>query len=204
MPFGRGKKFVNSDSFWVNLLVGNWTISAVQQYRTGALLLVQAPANTLGTGVLFTQFKKANVGRGPIMTGIDRTTLDPRNPATRWLNAAAFTAPGQFELGNASQYYGDFRQPGVFRRELSIHEANEVPDSQERTIDLVYHADAFNMFNRTTLGASSARSATWTSDVLPGRRWERASSPWDFASTSNRLAPQSEPKKGDWKPIAHF
>jgi hypothetical protein len=152
LPFGRNKRFVKSDRFLTNLLVANWTISAVQQYRKGGLILVQAPANTLGTGVLFTNFKKANVGSGPIRTGIDRTTLDPNNPATRWLNAAAFTAPGQFELGNASQYFTDFRQPSIFIENFSIQKRMKFPIHTERTIDLIYRADAFNLFNRTNFG----------------------------------------------------
>ena len=152
LPFGRGKKFVNTDNFAANLLISNWTISALQQYRSGGLILVQAPANTIGTGVLFTQFKKANVGTGPIQTGIDRTTLDPNNPATRWFNAAAFAAPGQFELGNASQYFNDFRQPPLFIENLSIQKRMKFPIHRDRTIDLVYRADAFNLFNRTNFG----------------------------------------------------
>jgi Carboxypeptidase regulatory-like domain/TonB dependent receptor-like, beta-barrel len=152
LPFGRGKKFINTEKVLVNLLVGNWIISGLQQYRSGALILVQAPANTLGTGVLFTQFKKANVGTGPIRTGIDRTTLDPNNPATRWLNADAFTSPGQFDLGHASQYYTDFRQPPLFIDNLSIQKRMKFPISADRTIDLVYRADAFNLFNRTNFG----------------------------------------------------
>jgi hypothetical protein len=152
LPVGRGKKFVNTDKFLVNLLVANWTISSLQQYRAGGLILVQAPSNTIGTGVLFTQFKKANVGTGPIQTGIDRTTLDPNNPATRWFNAAAFTVPGQFELGNAAQYFGDFRNPPVFIENLSIQKRMKFPVHGDRTIDLIYRADAFNLFNRTNFG----------------------------------------------------
>jgi hypothetical protein len=152
LPFGRGKKFMHTNNFLANLIVGNWTISSVQQYRSGQLVLVQAPANTIGTGVLFTQFKKANVGTGPIMTGIDRTTLDPNNPATRWFNAAAFTTPGQFELGNASQYFGDFRNPPLMQENVSIGKRMKFPIHADRTIDVVYRADAFNIFNRTNFG----------------------------------------------------
>ena len=126
--------------------------SSLQQYRTGPLILVQAPSNTLGTGVLFTQFKKANVGTGPIQTGIDRTTLDPNNPLTRWFNAAAFTSPGQFELGNAAQYYGDFRNPPLMQENVSINKRMKFPVHGDRTIDLIYRADAFNIFNRTNFG----------------------------------------------------
>ncbi len=152
LPFGRGKKYLSSSNFVTNLLVGGWTVSSVQQYRSGPLVLVQAPSNTLGTGVLFTQFKKANVGTGPIQTGIDRKTLDPNNPSTRWFNAAAFTTPGQFELGNASQYYGDFRNPPLMQENVSINKRMKFPVHGDRSIDLIYRADAFNIFNRTNFG----------------------------------------------------
>ena len=152
LPFGKGKKFLGGAGYATNLLVGNWTISAVQQYRSGPLILVQAPANTLGTGVLFTQFKKANVGTGPIQTGIDRTTLDPNNPATRWFNAAAFTTPGQFELGNAAQYYGDLRNPPLMQENVSLNKTLRFPVHGDRFIDLELRADAFNIFNRTNFG----------------------------------------------------
>lgn len=152
LPFGKGKKFMNTDNFGLNLALGNWSISSLQQYRSGALILVQAPANTLGPGVLFTQFKKANVGTGPIQTGIDRTSLDPNNPNTRWLNAAAFATPGQFELGNAAQYYGDMRNPPLMQENVSIMKRLRFPLWGDRAVDLVYRADAFNVFNRTNFG----------------------------------------------------
>jgi hypothetical protein len=152
LPFGKGKRFMNSSSTWTNLLVGDWTISGIQQYRSGGLILVQAPANTIGTGVLFTQFKKANIGTGPILTGIDRTTLDPNNPSTRWFNAPAFSTPGQFEIGHAAHYFDDFRNPPVFDERLSLQKRLKLPVKSDRNFDLVYRIDAFNIFNRTNFG----------------------------------------------------
>jgi hypothetical protein len=152
LPMGKGKKFMNSSNFLSNLLFGGWNVSGIARYQAGPLLLVQAPANTLGTGVLFTYFKKANVGTGPIQTGIDRGTLDPNNPSTRWLNAAAFTTPGQYQLGNAAQYYGDMRNPPVLDERLAIQKRMRFPVNADRSIDLIYRVDAFNMFNRTAFG----------------------------------------------------
>lgn len=152
LPFGKGKKFMNSSNFLSNLLFGGWNVSGIARYQSGPLLLVQAPANTIGTGVLFTYFKKANVGTGPIQTGIDRGTLDPNNPNTRWLNPAAFAVPGQYELGNAAQYYGDMRNPPVLDERLAIQKRMRFPVNADRSIDLIYRVDAFNMFNRTSFG----------------------------------------------------
>ncbi|MBL8292294.1 MAG: TonB-dependent receptor [Bryobacterales bacterium] len=152
LPMGKGKKFMNSSNFLSNLLFGGWNVSGIARYQAGPLLLVQAPANTLGTGVLFTFFKKANVGTGPIQTGIDRGTLDPNNPNTRWLNPAAFAVPGQYELGNAAQYYGDMRNPPVLDERLAIQKRMRFPVNADRSVDLIYRVDAFNMFNRTAFG----------------------------------------------------
>jgi hypothetical protein len=151
LPFGKGRKFANSDNFLMNLLIANWTISSSQNYRSGAPIQVSAP-NTLASGVLFNRFKKANRGSDPIRTGIDRTTLDPNNPATRWFNPGAYTLPGQFELGTASSYDSAFRQPPVFEENLSVGKRLKFPVGDTRTVDLNLRADAFNVFNRTNFG----------------------------------------------------
>lgn len=153
LPFGKGKKFMNTDNFLANLAVGNWTISATQQYRSGNLLLAQTPGNPLGTGVLFTNFTKANRNMGTdIQTGVDRTTLDPNDPSARYFNAGAFSLPGQYTLGNAAQYYSPFRNPPVFEENVSVQKQIKIPVNDTRTLDLVLRADGFNIFNRTNFG----------------------------------------------------
>ena len=152
LPFGKGKKFLNSSNFLSNLALGGWNVSGIARYQSGPLILVQAPANTLNTGVLFTFFKSANVGSGPLRTNAARTSLDPNDASSRWFNPAAFTAPGQYELGNASQYNGDFRNPAVLDERVAIQKRMRFPIVKDRTVDLVYRVDAFNMFNRTSFG----------------------------------------------------
>jgi len=151
LPFGKGRKYFNSPGFLTNLLAANWIVSGVQQYRSGAPIQVSAP-NTLANGILFSRFKKANRGPAEIRTGIDRTTLDPNDPNTRWFNTNAYTIPGQFELGSAATYDSAFRQPPVFSENLSIAKRIKFPISADRTIDLFYQANAFNLLNRTNFG----------------------------------------------------
>jgi len=153
LPLGKGRKFLNTDSFLTNLLVSDWTISSIQQYRSGGLILVQSPANTIGTGVLYTGFQAANVGSGSIQTGISRKDLDPNDPSARWFNTGVFTAPGQYELGNAAHYYNDFRNPPVLVDNLSLQKRMKFGvGGGDRSIDVLYRADAFNLFNRTNFG----------------------------------------------------
>lgn len=152
LPFGKGKKFMANSNFVKNLLFGGWNVSGIARYQSGALILVQAPANTINTGVLFSFFKSANNGTGPLRTDAERTSLDPNNPSSRWFNSAFFTAPGQYELGNAAQYHGNFRNPAVLDERLAIQKRMRFPIMKDRTADLVYRVDAFNMFNRTSFG----------------------------------------------------
>jgi hypothetical protein len=156
LPFGRGRKFLSTDSKLVNLFVANWTIAGAQRYYSGALIQVTAPANTLGGGVLFSRFKKAHDTGRPVLTGVDRGTLDPDNANIRWFHSGAdapFAAPGQYELGTAAIYHDDFRQPPVFTENVSIQKAFKFTVAENRTIDLIYRADAFNIFNRTNFGS---------------------------------------------------
>ncbi len=152
LPFGKGKKWMGNSNSLVNALVGGWTIASANVYRKGALIYLTTPGNPLGNGVLFSPVTKATAGSGPIRTGIDRTTLDPNNPNTRWFNAAAFKATPQFTLGNAAFYHNDFRQPAVFTENLSIVKRTTLWANDTNPVVLVYRADGFNIFNRTNFG----------------------------------------------------
>jgi hypothetical protein len=152
LPFGKGRKFLNTSNPVISRLVGGWTIAGAQQYRKGTLIWLNTPGNPLGSGVLFAPVTKANVGSGPIRTGVDRTTLDPNDPNSRWFNPTAFTAAPAFTLGTAAFYHDDFRQPGVLSENLSIIKRTVLFEADNNPVTLTYRADAFNLFNRTNFG----------------------------------------------------
>jgi hypothetical protein len=151
LPFGTGRKFLGSSGRFVNLLVGNWSISSAHQYRSSSLIQIQTPGNPLGAGVLFSRLTKANPTGNPIQTGIDRRDLDPNNPDTRWFNSGAnapFSAAPEYTLGSASIYDSAFRNPPYLSENISI-----VKDfAFTERVRLQYRADAFNVFNRTDFG----------------------------------------------------
>lgn len=151
MPFGKGKKWLGSRNQAVDWLVGGWTLSGIQQYRSSGLIQVVVP-NTLGNGVIFSRYKKANIGTGPIRTDVDVNSLDPNDPNTRWLNPAAFGIPGQYQLGNSAMFYGDFRNPYIRNENVSIVKRTNFRYSETRGVMFTYRADIFNIFNRTVFG----------------------------------------------------
>lgn len=152
LPFGKGKRFMTNANAFTNAVVGGWTIATADVYRKGTLLQILTPGNPLGNGVMFAPITKANPGTGPVRTGIDRTSLDPNNPNTRFFNAAAFTAAPQFTLGTAAFYHNDFRNPAVFTENISIVKRTTLWANDKNPVVLIYRADAFNAFNRTNFG----------------------------------------------------
>jgi hypothetical protein len=151
LPFGRGKKFLGSSGRVMDLIVGGWVISSAHQYRSSGLIQVQSASGTLGNGVLFSRLTKANVTGKPIRTGISRTELDPNNPNVRWFNYGAdspFVSPAAYTLGNAANYYSEFRNPRYLNENFSILKNFNIWES----VKLQYRADAINAFNRTNFG----------------------------------------------------
>jgi hypothetical protein len=152
LPFGRGKRFLGQANRAVDVLVGGWTISGAQRYYSGNLVQAVTPGNPLGS-LIFAANTKANRNGGvPIQTGIDRTSLDPNNPNTRWFTPGAFSAAPAFTLGTSAYYYGDFRQPPIFVENLSISKRTTLWENEKNPVVLQYRADAFNLFNRTNFG----------------------------------------------------
>ena len=90
-----------------------------------------------------------------MLTGQDRTSLDPNNPNSLWFNAAAFSVPGQFAFGTSSQYNSKFRQPPVLSDNIALIKQLMIwPTGDGNRLRLQFRADAFNPFNRTNFGVN--------------------------------------------------
>ena len=154
LPFGTGKRFLNTSSRLLNSIVGNWTLADTHQYRSGAMVALTCP-NTLGNGVLFTDARMCNANGGSILTGQSRTSLDPNNPQSLYFNSAAFSVPGQYSFGTSSQYNSLFRQPPVLSDNISLVKQLYIwPTGDGSRMRLQFRADAFNAFNRTNFGVN--------------------------------------------------
>ena len=89
LPFGRGKRYFSQAGRAMDLVVGGWQLSGVEQYRSGSLIQVVTPGNPDGSGVLFTPLTKAVLTGNPMRTSVSATGLDPNNPNVRWFNYGA-------------------------------------------------------------------------------------------------------------------
>ncbi len=149
LPFGTGKKLLNTKSRVLNSIVGGWTIGETHNYRSGALFALNC-ANTLGAGVLFTSARMCNATGSAILSGQERRTLDPNNPGSLYFNAPAFAIPSQFSFGTSSQYNSKFRQPPVLIDNISIVKSIGLwPGADGNRVRMQISANISNPTNKT-------------------------------------------------------
>ena len=150
MPFGRGKKWLAS-SGKVDKLVGGWSITANQQYRSGNPL--QVIDTNFGGGIGNSSI------RLDVVPGVPQTVpwkgmLDPDN-GTPYLNPAAFADPPLSESGayatrpgTSPRFLSSTRGPGFQNEDFGILKDTRITER----VMLKFRADFFNVLNRTGHG----------------------------------------------------
>lgn len=146
LPFGRGKQFLNGNSF-LNRVVGGWSMSFTGNYTSGTLILLNAPLTYPNWGFAYGRKRVSLTGR-PIRTGISRGDLDPRDTNTRWLTTDFYRIPGEFELGNSPTYISELREPPAFNDNMGFIKRTALSE----TVNFEIRAEFFNIFNRTNFG----------------------------------------------------
>jgi hypothetical protein len=95
LPLGKGKHFLDSSGI-VNTLFGGWQVVMYIERGSGRALSVTTNNNLAGFGY---SVKRANVDSSKPLTL--QTSSGDFNPATdRYINAAAFSSPAAYALGN--------------------------------------------------------------------------------------------------------
>ncbi|HEY0375839.1 MAG TPA: TonB-dependent receptor [Pyrinomonadaceae bacterium] len=170
LPFGKGRRFLNSGGF-VDRLVGGWQITGIHRYRNGPALVpfISGGQRDFLTTVGFGGNLRPNFTGEPFYT---------TNPATgteyRYLNSAAFSRPTDYRaapaefLGNGSinpAYVSFYADPSVFfgNAPPSTDELRGQPFFSEdfslmkktRVTETTYfeiRMEVFNLFNRGRFG----------------------------------------------------
>ncbi|MBV8903833.1 MAG: hypothetical protein JOZ22_09365, partial [Acidobacteriia bacterium] len=96
LPFGPGKKYVNSSSRAVRFLVGGWDIAGYVRYSSGNALSFTVTNNLsiMGYGSKFASY----VAGAPIFGKTDPRNFDPA--VDRYLAQGAFVVPPPYQFGN--------------------------------------------------------------------------------------------------------
>jgi hypothetical protein len=141
LPFGKGRTFLNSNTF-VDEVVGGWQLSTTVVLQTGQPFTVfgdQANYSLAGT-----QFPNRNPGVSLYL---------PDKGINGWFNPAAFTKPANGTWGNVrrNSLYG----PGLNVFNMSAAKSFGLPWESMR---IEFRADAANVFNHKSLGIPDSRN----------------------------------------------
>lgn len=147
LPFGKGKRFMNSATGGLNTMVSGWQVSSVGQIRSGIATSVLIGVNTFGNGNLTNQRPNA-------VLGVDQYATNKNND--HWLNPAAFSIPAAGTFGNLGR--NTFFGPGYAQEDLMLAKNTVL---RERYA-VQFRAEVFNVFNHPNFDVPSATFNTST------------------------------------------
>ena len=136
LPIGRGKPFLRNASKLANALVGGWAISPLLTYAQGSPLEVTVAGNPLGNGTS----NRPNIVAG-VQQMFSYSNVYSGKPV---LNAAAFSDPGQWAIGNEPRYISGIHGPWYLNENFAAAKSFRITEHVTAKIEMEY----FNAFNR--------------------------------------------------------
>jgi hypothetical protein len=146
LPFGPGQRFGSSAGGVENAFLGGWQFSGTQSAGSG-LYLTPTMSNSAPLNADFGNLANRVSGCNPY-------NVPGGQSFSNWYNRACFSAPGPFQIGDASP--GMLTGPGMFTADLSLWKtwSFKTPLSREST-SLEFRFDAFNATNYTNAATPS-------------------------------------------------
>ena len=157
LPFGSGRRWAKSGL--ASYLIGGWTLSGIQNYRSGNPIWVHASAFDYNSYLFNPPGWRADVVLPPDQQKVSGSSgVDSAN-GTPYLNPAAFAAPPStangvaLALGNAPRFLPNVRGPAWYDENFSI--IKRIPLKFRESANFELRADIFNIFNRAGRGDPS-------------------------------------------------
>jgi hypothetical protein len=158
-----------SSNRYVRAIVGNWTISGVMSYQSGALIPVPSAQNNLNT-LLFRSTLANRVPGQPLFLTDPNGHVDPNSQFL--LNPKAWSDPLPGQWGYSAPYYNDYRARRTPNETGSIGRVFQIWEK----MNLEIRAEFFNLFNRLML-PTLAPTATATTNALANQMVNAAGVP---------------------------
>ncbi len=156
LPFGKGKEFLNTDSRFLDEVIGGWVTNYIITHQTGQSFTVYCPRQTTADND-FGCF--ANVVPG------QNLYAGPHN-ATQWLNPKAFAQPpvatqiGQTDFSPLGGSPEQARGPAFSNVDFSLFKEFSILER----FTLQFRAEAFNLLNSTSFGTPTNLDFTNTAN----------------------------------------
>jgi hypothetical protein len=157
LPIGRNKLLLTNMPKVVNAVFGNWNISSILRYASGAPLGISSGQNQFGAGTSRASFAPGAGQTVPLINPAWSRSNAPvagcANSVT-WacvpeLNRAAFVRPQNMQYGNTPPRIAFLRGPKTYNEDLAIRKNLHVTEKTYFEI----RASAFNAFNRVLLAS---------------------------------------------------
>jgi hypothetical protein len=149
LPFGPGKRFLTSSLIGRHIL-GGWALSGTSQFASGQPLRLTPQFNNTG-GVI-----QANHLWVDVVPGVD-PHLENQGPA-QWFNAAAFTNPANFTMGNGPRVHPTLRGPGSYNIDMTLNKRMAI--GGDRTLE--FTATMLNATNHANWNQPDTRIGSAT------------------------------------------
>jgi hypothetical protein len=134
LPFGKGRRFLNSGNAIGNELISGWQGNTIFQWDTGTPIVLGAASDNSG---LLGSPKRPEEAPG-------NAKLSKQTHA-EWFNTSLFSQPAPFTLGNAPRTLPNVRVPGVVNADISAFKNNYIGPGERYNIQ--FRVEAFNALN---------------------------------------------------------
>ncbi len=166
LPLGEDRKFLSGVSGPLSAIVSGWNVAAALRYSSGSNLLITA-TNTLmplGYGTKYAdRVAGVDVYKDPLKG------FDPL--VDRYLNAAAFTAPGQFAFGNTHGPLEDVKGFTQKSESFSFSKRVRLADNKSLSVGIdITNPLNFVRWNNPNTNVSSGAQFGSVTSTQPGRQ----------------------------------
>lgn len=149
VPFGRGKRFGSNIPRLLNTAIGGWSVGALEIAQSGQPFSVFSQRLTVAVS------GNPAAGAYANYSGTDRNigSVTRKGDGVYYFTpaeAAAFTAPGAFQIGNAGRNV--FRNPPFFETDASLVKKFFITE----THNIQFRAEGYNIFNHPNFGFVAA------------------------------------------------
>ncbi len=155
LPFGSGRRFLNREGFW-NQLLGGWQMTGLGRARAGYPISVTLSGFTaIDNGIPGGALRPDRVAGVPLK--------NPKwSPATNlvepYVNPRAFSWPEPGKFGNAARNYSELRAPWNTAFDFSLMK-RAFPFRNERRF-LEFRMEVFNLFNHSNYNVTTGTNLT--------------------------------------------
>lgn len=147
LPFGKGKKYLNSVSGITSKAVSGWGIDGVTTFQRGFPLKI-------AWGGAATPLEAANLGvsnvRPNVTAGCNKGARGSglSGELNQWFNSACFAAPPDWGFGSEARVDSSLRAPGINNFDFAVFKRTSITERA----GLEFRTEFFNLFNHPQFG----------------------------------------------------